>query len=222
VSVDESALGGVPAEAGDAPDEAQDDGADTDAASEDSASEDAATRDEPTDGEVPSGPASTTDPSTTDPSTTDPSTTDSSSGDSPPGPLPGRVPGSALPGRTPGATPGGSDLFRPASATSPGPTGTPEPARPDADEIGATVSRAAGTPVPEEGVGGTPTGAAGARSPGAQTGSPEPAEASGLVNRAKAQVAGWFEPVTGSEEGGFSQPAKPREDPPSNGHHQGG
>ena len=79
------------------------------------------------------------------------------------------------------------------------------------------MSRAAGTPVPEESVGGTPTGA-----PGSTTTEPGPTERQGLVDRAKAQVAGWFEPVTGSDEGGFDQTGAPREDPPSNGQHQGG
>jgi hypothetical protein len=103
-------------------------------------------------------------------------------------------------GRTPGRSLGGGDLFSP-------------------------VTR--GTP-PEEAVGGTPT--SGSPTSGTPNDAPDPEptpesgaeERPGLVDRAKAQVAGWFEPVTSSQDGGFGPAGSWRDEPPPNGHHQGG
>jgi hypothetical protein len=84
-----------------------------------------------------------------------------------------------------------------------------------------------GTP-PEEAVGGTPTSGTPTGASAAAASEPEPAsepgeeERPGLVNRAKAQVAGWFEPVTSSQDAGFGGAGSWRDEPPSNGHHQGG
>jgi hypothetical protein len=74
---------------------------------------------------------------------------------------------------------------------------------------------------PEGAVGGTPTGASAASDPEPAS-EPGEEERPGLVNRAKAQVAGWFEPVTSSQDRGFGPAGSWRDEPPSNGHHQGG
>ncbi|MCD2195542.1 hypothetical protein LQ327_19415 [Actinomycetospora endophytica] len=235
VSVDEGALGGVPTHAADEPGE----GSDAHDPSRHAAADD----------DLPAGDSSVRAP--------DAARSDRQAGATAQSAAPGDDlfrPASAAPtGPTaesagasptaPGATrPGGPSHAAPAATSAGGPAavpaGTPTTPpgnglgtpRPDTGEIASTVSRAAGTPVAEEGVGGTPTSASEtseapaseAPASGSEAGEPDPAERSGVVNRAKAQVAGWFEPVTGSGDGGFDRPEEAREEPPSNGHHQGG
>ncbi|HEY2223009.1 hypothetical protein [Actinomycetospora sp.] len=219
VSVDEGAVGGVPTDAADT----------TDGASAPTAHHAAADEDLPDDS------SEGLDSGTADPSaepTEPPATATVPGGDDlfRPAPATRTVP---APGPAPAGAPGGPAPFSPggpAATVTAGP-GTP---RPSTDGISETVSRASGTPVAEDGVGGTPTGASGVPAPGAgsgtgaRTGAPDsgPGERSGLVNRARTQVAGWFEPVTGTEDGGVGDsaadgPGEAREEPPSNGHQQG-
>jgi hypothetical protein len=112
--------------------------------------------------------------------------------------------------RAPGSAPDRGDLFSPVT-----------PGTPPEEAVGGAPT--GGTPTGGTPTGGTPTGT----SPEAAS-EPEPAsdpgeeERPGLVNRAKAQVAGWFEPVTSSQDAGFGGAGSWRDEPPSNGHHQDG
>ncbi len=115
------------------------------------------------------------------------------------------------------------------------PSGPPSQPGREAGDLFRPVTPEASAP--DEAAGGTPTGAPRASEASEASEADESddeadesddeadesddEEHPGLVERTTSRVAGWFEPVTNSQEGGFSRPAPPREGPPSNGYHQG-